>query len=111
MKILIVDDLEVIVETTKEMLDKLGDFEVFVAFDGIEAVSLYENETPDVVFMDVRMPNMDGCLASSLIKMEYPNAIIYGVSSDTNIGCKDNFKELFTKPLTVNKLKDIINAV
>ncbi|MBP5617964.1 MAG: response regulator transcription factor, partial [Clostridia bacterium] len=58
-KILIVDDDKNIVELLRLYLDKEG-FETVSAFDGQEALAMFEAESPDLVLLDVMMPKMDG---------------------------------------------------
>lgn len=58
-KILLVDDEPDILEFLKYNLEK-ADFEVITAKNGIEAISLAEKTTPDLIVLDVMMPEMDG---------------------------------------------------
>ncbi|MBL4704700.1 MAG: response regulator transcription factor [Flavobacteriales bacterium] len=58
-KILIVDDERDLVEMLEYNLKKEG-FEVFCAFDGVEAVRLAKKIIPDLILLDVMMPEMDG---------------------------------------------------
>lgn len=61
-KILIVDDAEFLRVRLTKMLDTDG-FQVFQAENGLKAVQLYKEIHPDVVLMDVTMPEMDGLTA------------------------------------------------
>jgi len=61
-KILIVDDAEFLRVRLTKMLDTEG-FQVFQAENGLKAVELYKQIHPDVVLMDVTMPEMDGLTA------------------------------------------------
>jgi len=61
-KILIVDDAEFLRVRLTKMLDAEG-FQVFQAENGLKAVELYKQIHPDVVLMDVTMPEMDGLTA------------------------------------------------
>ena len=61
-KVLIVDDAEFSRARLNSMLDAEG-YEVFQAENGIRAVATYKEIRPDVVFMDVTMPEMDGLTA------------------------------------------------
>ena len=58
-KILIVDDDKNISELLRIYMDTEG-FETVSAFDGQEALALFEAEQPDLVLLDVMMPKMDG---------------------------------------------------
>lgn len=68
-KILIVDDQTILAEGIKSVLETCADFEVLgIASDGDEAVAMSEELKPDVVLMDIRMPNMNGVVATKRIK-------------------------------------------
>ena len=68
-KILLVDDQKILAEGMKSVLETCSDFIVCgIAGDGIEAVALAEKCKPDVVLMDIRMPNMNGVVATKRIK-------------------------------------------
>lgn len=68
-KILLVDDQMILAEGIKSVLETCSDFSVCgIANDGAEAISLVEKFKPDVVLMDIRMPNMNGVVATKRIK-------------------------------------------
>lgn len=66
-KILIVDDAEFLRVRITKMLSGEG-FEVFEAENGVKAVSSYKEVRPDMVLMDVTMPEMDGLTALKEIR-------------------------------------------
>ena len=57
---LIVDDSAWIAKTMKKVLEKAGYEVVSIAKDGLEGIDLYAKYRPDVVLLDITMPNMDG---------------------------------------------------
>lgn len=68
-KILIVDDQMILAEGIKSVLETCPDFKVLgIASDGAEAVAFTGKHKPDVVLMDIRMPNMNGVVATKRIK-------------------------------------------
>lgn len=68
-KILLVDDQMILAEGIKSVLGTCPDFEICgIALDGAEAVEKCEKLRPDVVLMDIRMPNMNGVVATKRIK-------------------------------------------
>jgi DNA-binding NarL/FixJ family response regulator len=72
-KILIADDHPVVREGLNAMLSREADFKVVgEAKDGIEAVNKVKELTPDVVLMDLRMPEMDGVEAMRQIRLTSP---------------------------------------
>ena len=73
-KIMLVDDAAFMRMTIKNCLTKAGYTDLVEAGDGQQAVETYEKEQPDLVIMDITMPNMDGIQALQAIKSKYPNA-------------------------------------
>lgn len=73
-RILITDDALFMRVTLKNILTQNGFEVVGEASNGREAVQLYEQLKPDVVFMDVTMPEMDGLAALKAIRAADPDA-------------------------------------
>jgi DNA-binding NarL/FixJ family response regulator len=73
-KILLADDQQLFVSNLKLMLETLAeDIKVIgIALNGREAIALVEAETPDIILMDVRMPEMDGVEAAKILHQQYP---------------------------------------
>ena len=72
-KVLITDDQTILAEGIKSVLLTDPSLEVVgMATDGFEALEKIKECRPDVVLMDVRMPNMNGVVATQRIKAEYP---------------------------------------
>ncbi len=72
-KILLADDQPVLADGLKSVLSANESFEVVgVASDGVEAVQKTQELLPDVVLMDIRMPNMNGVVATKEIKRIRP---------------------------------------
>jgi len=68
-KILLVDDVRLFLEQQIRLLSR-DDFEVLLAHDGIEALKTVREEIPDIVFMDLYMPGMDGDRCCYMIKSD-----------------------------------------
>ncbi len=72
-RILICDDHPVVRSGLRGMVSAVPDFEVVgEASDGVQAVDFARRYRPDVVLMDLRMPEMDGVSATAKIKAEHP---------------------------------------
>lgn len=73
-RVLIADDQEELAKELKSVLETDEGLDVVgLAFDGFEAFEKMPVCSPDVVLMDIRMPNMNGVVATRRIKEEYPN--------------------------------------
>ncbi|MCH8158298.1 MAG: response regulator [Gammaproteobacteria bacterium] len=67
LKILVVDDSKTIRRTAETLLSKEG-CQVFTAIDGFDALSKIADHRPDIIFVDIMMPRLDGYETCSLIK-------------------------------------------
>ncbi len=73
-KVLLADDQAILADGLKSVLQSCPDISVVgIAKDGFEAVKLAEELKPDVVLMDIRMPNMNGVIATKEIKRLDPD--------------------------------------
>jgi NarL family two-component system response regulator LiaR len=81
-RVLIVDDHEVVRRGLRGFLELQDDMEVVgEASDGAIAISLADSLEPDVVLMDLLMPNVDGLTAIASIRQSHPNTDIVAVTS------------------------------
>ena len=67
-KVLIVDDNEQITEFVKMSLEELGGYQVSTAVNGGDGVTKVSYVEPDIIFLDVMLPDMDGPEAAALIR-------------------------------------------
>ena len=75
MKILIVEDNAAVRRLIRRAIAQVAQ-EIYECEDGADALKAYTEHQPDLVFMDVRMPRMDGLTATRQIKQSYPTARI-----------------------------------
>jgi DNA-binding NarL/FixJ family response regulator len=76
-RIVLADDHTLFLQGLKQILQGMGDFEVIgEAADGRELLDLLNKVTPDMVILDISMPNLRGIEAIEKIKMAHPNAKI-----------------------------------
>lgn len=81
-RVLIVDDSSFLAKQIKDFMEKQMSFEVVgLGKDGNEAIALYRELKPDLVTMDLTMPNKDGQEAIKEIMEEFPDATIMVVSA------------------------------
>jgi DNA-binding NarL/FixJ family response regulator len=88
MKVLIADDHRLLVDGTKQALEKAGGFEVVgEASNGAQVLPLVRRLHPDLVLLDLRMPQMDGLTCLAKIRKEFPNVKVamLSVSQDPDL--------------------------
>lgn len=76
-KVLIADDQDLIRESLKIVLDMNGDMQVVgLAENGNKVLEFVKKNVPDVILMDIRMPEVDGVLCTKTVKEKYPDVKI-----------------------------------
>lgn len=111
--ILIIDDDPLIRKTLSSHLSK-KEFEVFLAEDGAQGIKLYEENKPDLVILDIRLPDMDGLQALKTLKDQDKDACIiimtaYDDMKTTVEAVKSGAFEYMVKPLDYIELDLAIN--
>jgi len=114
MKILVVDDEELLVKGIRFNLQNDG-YEVITATNGLQAVQLTQTQVPDLIVLDVMMPEMDGLTACSKIR-EFSNVPIILLTAkaddiDKLIGFDNGADDYLTKPFNILELKARIRAL
>ncbi|MCI8504914.1 MAG: response regulator [Lachnospiraceae bacterium] len=115
-KIMIVDDAAFMRMMIKNTLTKNGFSDFVEAQDGAEAVEKYAAEKPDMVFMDITMPNMDGLQALKKIKEGNPEARIVmctamGQQSMVVEAIKYGAKDFIVKPFNAERIVEAVNQI
>lgn len=90
--------------------------EIFQAQNGQEAVDLYKEHTPALVFLDLTMPVMDGFTALKLIKAHDADAKVVIVSADIQQGSmaqvrEDGAMDFVKKPISEAKMSQILEKI
>jgi DNA-binding NarL/FixJ family response regulator len=83
MRILLVDDHRLVVEGISNLLTVHGIQVVGVAGDGLEAMAMAQKLHPDLILMDIRMPQCDGLCATRMIKAAQPEIQIVMLTTST----------------------------
>ena len=114
MKILVVDDEVLLVKGIRFNLQNEG-YDVITGSDGLEALQAVREQSPDLVVLDVMMPNMDGLTACAKIR-EFSNIPIILLTAkaddmDKLIGFDHGADDYLTKPFNILELKARIRAL
>lgn len=116
LKVLVIDDSKTIRRTAETLLTKEG-CEVFTAVDGFDALSKIADHQPDIVFVDIMMPRLDGYQTCSLIKHNKVFKQIPVIMLSSKDGLFDRARgrivgseHYLTKPFTKDELLGAIEA-
>ncbi len=109
-KLLLVDDEEEFVKTLADRL-KMRNLESDTVHDGDQALSFVENEEPDVMVLDLRMPNIDGIEVLERVKKAYPNIEVviltgHGTKQDEERARRLGAFDYLEKPVDIDTLVD-----
>lgn len=114
MKILVVDDERILVKGIRFNLEHEG-WEVVCGYTGDEAVQLTQREQPDIVLLDLMMPNMDGMQACMQIRTfsDVPIIMLTARSDDMEklMGFECGADDYVVKPFNILELKARIRAL
>jgi DNA-binding response OmpR family regulator len=111
-KILIIDDEPAIRGLLRLQLEKAG-YSVIEAADGIEGLLTVKTETPDLIFLDVMIPKMDGWQVCQEIKKKYSQIPVIMLTTLTQTieemrGWESGADEYVGKPWSVDQVLEIV---
>ncbi|EGU67571.1 response regulator receiver domain protein [Streptococcus australis ATCC 700641] len=113
-KILVVDDEKPISDIIKFNMAKEG-YEVLTAFDGKEALAVFEAESPDILILDLMLPEIDGLEVARTIRKTSNVPIIVLSAKDTEfdkvIGLEIGADDYVTKPFSNRELQARVKAL
>jgi len=116
-KILVVDDDERLLHMVRDMLSANG-YEVLLAKDGAQAVTVARKEQPGLILMDILMPEMDGYTACSILKSDektkrIPLVMLTAVGYEMNkkLSAVLNADDYLEKPVSVGILVDTVKRL
>jgi twitching motility two-component system response regulator PilG len=110
LKVMVIDDSKTIRRTAETLLKKVG-CEVITATDGFEALAKIADHRPDIIFVDIMMPRLDGYQTTALIK----NNKVFKTTPVIMLSSKDGLfdrargrivgsEQYLTKPFTKEEL-------
>ena len=114
-RILVAEDQEALRELLQVVLERAG-YEVISASDGEEAVEKARAESPDLLFLDIFMPKLDGILALKLIRQWHPDVpavayTAYSSSEDIKRYKEAGFTEVLPKPASIQEIRELANRL
>lgn len=115
-RILVVDDSAIMRKNLKTILEKAGHTVVGEAINGGQAHLMYRSHYPDLVTMDITMPNVNGIEAVKIIRKEFPEAKIIMISaldqrSMVLEALREGAKHYIIKPIDPETVSKVVNKV
>ena len=115
-KILVVDDAAFMRKVIRDTLTKNGYTDIYEAVDGANAVERYDELHPDLVLMDITMPNMDGLEALKAIRAKDSNANVVmctamGQEAMVVEAVQAGIKDFIVKPFKEDRLMKAVNTI
>lgn len=112
--ILVIDDDPVALALTERFLHR-GDFNVLMVDNGKEGIEVAEAELPDVILLDLMMPNIDGWSVLSALKENTQTqnipVILLSMLDEKNLGLDMGAMDYLRKPIDWDKLSDILKQL
>ncbi len=115
-RVVIIDDEKDVVDVFSDYLELHFANIVGVGYNGKDAVKLYRDKEPDIIFLDVSMPNYDGFYALREIKEYDDNSIVVLITGDLTKETENKAETLrasaiIYKPFKIDKLLDVIGRL
>jgi len=111
-KVLLVDDEDEFVKSLSERI-KMRDLDAGVALNGEQALEIVDEEIPDVMVLDLKMPGIDGMEVLRRVRKSYPDVQVimltgHGSEKDKKEARRLGAFEYLQKPTGINKLVETI---
>ena len=115
-KILTVDDSALMRRIIKNILRKAGYTEIYEAVDGVQAIEKYNLVKPNLVLLDITMPNMNGLNALKAIRTADPNANVVmctamGQENMVIEAIRSGAKDFIVKPFKPDRIVSTVASV
>lgn len=112
--VIVIDDDEDTVRLFSEFLEEKGIKVLGVGYDGITAIKLYKEKKPNVVLIDMMMPNGSGFYAIKKIQEINSKTKTIAVSGDSSYSTEEKLEKLsiplVRKPFNMEQILSVINA-
>lgn len=113
-KILVVDDEEDAAHSLSEFLEDLGHL-VYTAYNGQEAISIFDSDPADIVITDIRMPVMDGIELIRLLRERSADISIFAMTGHSPMGAEAEVQYgavtgIWKKPLSLSEVAKILHG-
>jgi two-component system chemotaxis response regulator CheY len=116
LRFMVVDDSSITIKKITQLLEQIGHSVICSCKTGADALAYYQQYQPDMVTMDITMPDMDGIIATQQILSVFPKALIimvtaHGQEQMVIESIDAGAKGYILKPIKADKLADMVSQI
>ncbi|NRQ41251.1 response regulator [Rheinheimera sp. YQF-2] len=113
---LIVDDVAAVRSYISQILQQLGITSVIEAADGNTATQLFSQHQPQLVFLDIQLPDIDGQQLLKLFKQQDQHTVVFMVSAFSSVenlkqAIENGAKAFVVKPFTASRINSLVRPL
>jgi two-component system, chemotaxis family, chemotaxis protein CheY len=113
---LVVDDVAAVRSYICQILQQLGINSVLEAADGISAAQLFEQHKPQLVFLDIQLPDINGQLLLKQFKQQQQHTVVFMVSAYSSVenlqqAIENGAKAFVMKPFTATRINSLVRPL
>lgn len=113
---LVVDDVATVRSYISQILQNLGITNVLEAADGDSATKLFSQHRPDVVFLDIQLPDINGQQLLKHFRQQDENAVVFIVSAFSSVdnlkmAVENGAKAFVVKPFTLSRIHNLVQPL
>lgn len=116
LRALVVDDVAAVRSYISQILLSLGVASVLEAADGNSATMLFSQHRPDVVFLDIQLPDINGQQLLKRFRQQNENAVVFMVSAFSSVdnlkmAVENGARAFVVKPFTINRIHKLVQPL
>ncbi|MEH8018721.1 response regulator [Rheinheimera muenzenbergensis] len=113
---LVVDDVAAVRSYISQILLSLGVVSVLEAADGDSATKLFSQHRPDLVFLDIQLPDINGQQLLKRFRQQNENAVVFMVSAFSSVdnlkmAVENGARAFVVKPFTINRIHKLVQPL
>jgi len=110
--ILVVEDNPRLVDVLQDLLEAQG-YRVLRAYDGVQALARIERDSIDIVFLDLRLPRLDGMEVLRILRQKYPHLPVIVISGEAKVqeaadAIKMGAYDFLEKPVSTDRIRVVV---
>ncbi|MDX1390777.1 MAG: response regulator [Rheinheimera sp.] len=113
---LVVDDVAAVRSYISQILQQLGISSILEAADGISAAQLFEQHKPQLVFLDIQLPDINGQQLLKQFKQQQHQTVVFMVSAFSSVdnlqqAIENGAKAFIMKPFSANRINSLVRPL